>query len=186
MCEDMSEDDDDEEALDFGPTNRLEDFLLGTTHLMCNNRESDWISRTIIELRHLLIDAGICCVELKLVLEKVNSDLVRNITAIRSDVQRSVQFNQLAVRERYMRITPAYMQQLFDESINQDLIGVWIDAMVDGSHPLPGKLPNILGQMAFHKDPEWAEKALEPSQEWGDMRLNPELRYEVFRRVGLI
>jgi len=176
----------DEDISMVGPSTRLEEFLLNSTRLMCGNQEKGWIDRTLVELRHLLLDAGICCIELKLVLEKVRYDLEQNVGSIRHDTAASIHFDSLLPKEKYIAITPGYMNQLFDESMNNELIGVWIDQMLVGEMILPGRLPNILGQLVSHKHKEWANAHLDPSTAEGDIRRNYDLRYEVFNLVGLI
>ena len=184
MYEDMSYEVEDEDE-EFRPISDLEAYVVSATSLMTStSAKAEWIDRTVHELRHLLLEAGVCCIELKVALEKVKTDLEQNLQ--RARMNESMKIDELSVKERYSILQPPYMEQLFDESINQELIEVWIEGYLNGDMALPGKLPNILGQMVYHQDPEWAESALEPSQPWGDMRVNPTLRSEVFKRVGLI
>ena len=174
------------ELFALSPENRAEELLLLSVAAVAGGSTTEWIDKTLVELRHLLVDSGICCIELKLVLEKVKEDFEKNLRAVRADPVEALTFEDLDPKVKYQRLAPKYLEQLFDPEINEELIAVWVEKMVSGEYPLPGMLPSILGQTIAKRDKEWADIYLDPRIPGGDMCNTPTLRQEVFERVGLI
>jgi hypothetical protein len=171
-----------EDGFIMDPESRLEEVVLQSIV----NPDRDWIDQSVHELRHFLVDSGICSMELKLVLEKVKDDLNANLRAVHNSYVLNEEFERLTRQEQFKQIAPRYLVQLLDEELNLELIALWIEGMLQGKMPLPGQLPKILGQAISKKDPIWADNYLDPKTEQGDLHLNASLRYEVFKRTGLI
>lgn len=80
---------------------------------------------------------------------------------------------------------PPYLNHLLDEEYARELIEVWIEQMLEGTIPVPQKLPVLLNNIIRKTDPDWAEYQMDKD----DPNLNVLARQEHFNealyRAGL-